>query len=796
MSWWQKLKDTLTGNSNSDEPSAPAKPIESDQIIAELTAKIEAAPEGKEKIIAYLQRGNAHKQQDSYALAIADFEQVIAELPGLGVAHAEIGFCELSRGNYERAIKSLDRAIALLPNDVPKALAHLNRSEATASLRDFETALAHADKAQAVAPQIAEHAQGQRERIATLRKEAAGKPQKSKLRKPSLEDLINTGWILDRQDRPVDALVAFGQALEIRPDPDALYGRGVVNCKLNRHAQAIADLDAAIAQKPRFPAALTERGLAYVNGGNIDRGIADFDATIAIDPGYALAYGNKGTALLQQERWKEALPYLDMALRMKIEDHTTIYNRSAAHEMLEDFPRAVHDLEMALAANLPTSLRHHAEQRSKNLRTRAKNAPPWQPSAMDDVWKEYVLVSLDETVGTFVKRVGEENSFFAVLMRTEGEFEIISLYGEDGLRRRLTEIADVIGPAILSMRLKQFDKLLQSTDLAKCPGDPERKRIFPGPHYILLTEGAKILGVYADGVKYHYPHGPTAIFGPNPVFERTTDSRLTRKCTTCGISNAYYKGEFDDEDMLIGYACSSCNTSPVLDWIENRMRPGAWSISGFLTRDESLRDVIAVDGRKLAQLGIRAERIADMLDKLLEPAFAAYEKRISVATEQFEDNLRKAGKRGVEGLAMLPIEPSFEVLEEALRSGKSLPLDKGVSVNGYHVFLQVYLGYQICPWTMLRRPFWDVPPRLEITRRQVDNVVHLNLRPDLHLPCRDQLDYRYGNVEFFVVKSNNRDVLRGSGLLVHLIRDHGFFEGPKSPFRLDPEKAATFLGLT
>lgn len=46
-----------------------------------------------------------------------------------------------------------------------------------------------------------------------------------------------------------------------------------------------------------------------------------------------------------------------------------------------------------------------------------------------------------------------------------------------------------------------------------------------------------------------------------------------------------------------------------------------------------------------------------------------------------------------------------------------------------------------------------------------------------------------------VVNRGTGDYLAGPGLIVHLIRDHHFFEGPGSPYRVDPVKAAQVLGL-
>jgi hypothetical protein len=74
-------------------------------------------------------------------------------------------------------------------------------------------------------------------------------------------------------------------------------------------------------------------------------------------------------------------------------------------------------------------------------------------------------------------------------------------------------------------------------------------------------------------------------------------------------------------------------------------------------------------------------------------------------------------------------------------------------------------------------------------------ITYVTEPTDLRLPCSFGHGYRHANLEFLVVRRDTRQALRGAGLLVHLIRDHRFFEGEHSPFRLDPERAAQVLGL-
>jgi hypothetical protein len=83
--------------------------------------------------------------------------------------------------------------------------------------------------------------------------------------------------------------------------------------------------------------------------------------------------------------------------------------------------------------------------------------------------------------------------------------------------------------------------------------------------------------------------------------------------------------------------------------LESRMQPGALSQSGFLGKNESLKDVLDADARTMQELGITYSELADFLEKLLTPAVAS-----------------KMGKANVDNFA---------------------------------VETKLFTGFQICPWT-------------------------------------------------------------------------------------------------
>jgi hypothetical protein len=116
-------------------------------------------------------------------------------------------------------------------------------------------------------------------------------------------------------------------------------------------------------------------------------------------------------------------------------------------------------------------------------------------------------------------------------------------------------------------------------------------------------------------------------------------------------------------------------------------------------------------------------------------------------------------------------------------------------IDGLQVFLKIYLGYQSCPWTMLRRPYCAAEATWPMQICCAGSVRVLSPVLGVALPCSDGVTFRHGDRDFLVVDRTRRTYLRGSGLLPHLIREHRFFEGPHSRYRLDPTRAARVLGL-
>lgn len=194
--------------------------------------------------------------------------------------------------------------------------------------------------------------------------------------------------------------------------------------------------------------------------------------------------------------------------------------------------------------------------------------------------------------------------------------------------------------------------------------------------------------------------------------------------------------------------------------LERRMRPGAWSHEGFLGPDERLEDVLRADRQTLEELDLGPRQLADRLDCLL-----------GATDVELVKEGREAVSVTVAELLFGPVEPCqlpFRLLLGELPPGAedyyAAPIEGALVDSRFEVLVVHTCGYQECPWS---------PTRLG------------GGKPSCAIASGDWgIRDRQSGLE-----------LRGPELITHLIREHGFFEGFDSPYRVDPRALAELLQL-
>jgi len=187
---------------------------------------------------------------------------------------------------------------------------------------------------------------------------------------------------------------------------------------------------------------------------------------------------------------------------------------------------------------------------------------------------------------------------------------------------------------------------------------------------------------------------------------------------------------------------------PSISELERRMRPGAYSEGGFLGQTESLETVIAQDSQTLRALGISHEQVADGLENVLQ---CALDQRRDLLESNASEYRQREGEGRIPDLYHPQSVPHF--------TADNLPnTDVGYLVgSNLQVFIVEYRGVQGCPWG-----------------------------------C-GLADWCY--LDFLILNRRSGKYVTGPGMIVHLIREHHFFEGLESPYRVDPVKAMQVLEL-
>src|SRR5262245_54345954 len=106
-----------------------------------------------------------------------------------------------------------------------------------------------------------------------------------------------------RAGRFADAENLYRQILETHPNHfDSLHLLGVVYGQLDKHAEAVRQIDAALRINPNDAPAFNNRGNALLELKRWDEALASYDQAIALKPDYASAFNNRGIALLDLDR--------------------------------------------------------------------------------------------------------------------------------------------------------------------------------------------------------------------------------------------------------------------------------------------------------------------------------------------------------------------------------------------------------------------------------------------------------------------------------------------------------------
>jgi protein O-GlcNAc transferase len=146
------------------------------------------------------------------------------------------------------------------------------------------------------------------------------------------------------------ALASYDKALALKPDyPVAVSNRGNVLKELKRYDEALKCYDDAIALAPDYAEAFNNRGMTLNELRRFEDALAAYDKTIALKPGFLEAHVNRGIVLNNLGRLEEAVTSFGEALALKPDHADAFYNRANTLNNLKRYDEAVLDCDRALA---------------------------------------------------------------------------------------------------------------------------------------------------------------------------------------------------------------------------------------------------------------------------------------------------------------------------------------------------------------------------------------------------------------------------------------------------------------
>lgn len=149
--------------------------------------------------------------------------------------------------------------------------------------------------------------------------------------------------------RNSDALANFARALALRPDHDeALINRGILLQQLKRFEEALVSYDQALAAASDKADMHYNRGTLLKELKRFDEALECFDRALALRPDYLEALNSRGNIQKDLKRYEEALASYEQALHLRPDNVAALNNRGIVlkelrrlEEALESYNRAI-----------------------------------------------------------------------------------------------------------------------------------------------------------------------------------------------------------------------------------------------------------------------------------------------------------------------------------------------------------------------------------------------------------------------------------------------------------------------
>jgi hypothetical protein len=166
----------------------------------------------------------------------------------------------------------------------------------------------------------------------------------------ALQASFEQAWALHRQGRLAEAERICREVLRQQPNHvGALHLLGLIAFDTGHMERAVDLFGRAIALKPDFAEAYSDRGMALRKLKRFEDALASYDRAIALKPDFAMAHNNRANTLLDLKRPAEALASCDKAIALNRDLVIAYFNRGNALQDLRRPEDALTSYDKAIA---------------------------------------------------------------------------------------------------------------------------------------------------------------------------------------------------------------------------------------------------------------------------------------------------------------------------------------------------------------------------------------------------------------------------------------------------------------
>jgi tetratricopeptide (TPR) repeat protein len=230
--------------------------------------------------------------------------------------------------NYTGALKYLDKALAIDPNDTDSLTV---KGVVFYDLKNYTESIRYYNKALAIDPN-------------------------------NVNALTNKGLVFDDLGNHTEAIRYYNKVLAIDPNNvDVLNNKGNTLDDLGNHTEAIRYYNKVLAIDPNNVDALTNKGNAFYSLGKYSNALIPYDKVLALNPYDIDALNNKANTLGKLGKNLEAIQYYKKAIKLLQSNHSSnvsaiYYNETPKAQSLyifvsEDLGSSTQFIQAAASAN-------------------------------------------------------------------------------------------------------------------------------------------------------------------------------------------------------------------------------------------------------------------------------------------------------------------------------------------------------------------------------------------------------------------------------------------------------------